>query len=85
MARAGGRLVPLVLPTTGVWHNDSLRELRALSRVVAARTGRLEEEHWKEVLAELSCSLARGNGLIQAAVRPDTGRCSALHHQRAEK
>ena len=32
-------------------------------------TGRLEEEHWKEVLAELSCSLARGYGLILAAVR----------------
>ena len=46
-----------------------LRELRALSPIVAARRGRLEEEHWKEVLAELSCSLARGNGQILAAVR----------------
>ena len=37
--------------------------------VVASRIGRLEEEHWKELLAELSCALARGNGQILAAVR----------------
>ena len=69
VARVGGRFVPLVVSTTGVWNGDSLRELRVLSRIVAARTGRLEEEHWKETLAELSCSLARGNGQILAAVR----------------
>ena len=69
VTRVGGRFVPLVVSTTGVWNGDSLRELRPLSRIVAARTGRLEEEHWKEVLAELSCSLARGNGQILAAVR----------------
>ena len=69
VSAAGGRFVPLVLSTMGVWHGDSLRELRSLSNYVATRRGVTENESWKLLIAELSCALAKGNSRILADAR----------------
>ena len=68
--RVGGRFLPLVVSVSGVWNGDSLRELRALSDFVAARTGQQSSSHWSSFITEISCALARGNaGIINAAQR----------------
>ena len=61
--------MPLVVITTGIWHSDSLRELRALSGYVAARKGQRAPEAWSFFLANLGCGLARGNALVIAAAQ----------------
>ena len=69
VVRAGGRFVPLVLSSTGVWHGESLRELRSLAKYVSVRRGITENESWKLLLVELNCSLARGNTIVLTDAR----------------
>ena len=69
VARTGGRFVPLVVNTTGVWHPDSLTRLRELSRYALARNGSSESESWKALLTRLGCALARGNTLVLKTAR----------------
>ena len=69
VVRAGGRVVPLVLSSTGVWHGESLRELRSLAKYVSVRRGITENESWKLFLVELNCSLARGNTIVLTDAR----------------
>ena len=55
----------LVVTTSKVWNGDSLREVRVLSDYVAALTGQQHNSsHWWSFIAELRCSLARGNACI---------------------
>ena len=63
----GGRFVPLVVSSTGVWHGDSLTEIRKLSSLASGRRGVLESLGWSDMLAELCCALARGNFGINAS------------------
>ena len=75
VSRAGGRFVPLVVSTTGVWHQSSLTELRKLVKYASTRRGESEPEAWKSVLARLGCSLAKGNEFVlkttRLALQPD--------------
>ena len=65
----GGRFVPLVVTTTGVWHPEFLRELRAFFRYASIRQGEPEEVSWKQLLARLGCALEKGNEAVLNAAR----------------
>ena len=69
VSKAGGRFVPLVVSVTGVWHQESLRELHKLAEFAATRQGKSETEAWKLLLARLGCSLAKGNECVLKSTR----------------
>lgn len=75
VSKSGGRFVPLVVSTTGVWHQESLRELRKLAEFAATRQGKSDSVAWKLLLSRLGCSLARGNEFVlkttRAALQPE--------------
>ena len=66
---ARGRVVALAVSATWLWHGDSLKELRLLSRYTSSRAGISENEGWKTLLAEVGSALARGNSVILNAAR----------------
>ena len=65
----GGRFVPFVVSTTGVWYPDSLRELRKIATYVSTLRGNSDSDSWKLLLAKVGCAMARGNELVLASAR----------------
>ena len=65
----GGRFVPLVVSTTGVWYPDSLWELRKIATYVSTRRGNSDSDSWKLHFAKVGCAMARGNELVLASAR----------------
>ena len=61
---SGGRFVPFVVSLTGVTSSDFLTEILKISSLLAGRWGVPDGSCWSDMIAELSCTLERGNYCI---------------------